>query len=128
MSRFQELIAAALRVCEAMDAGNSRVQLKAPIARLRTAVANVRQRGEEFFEVFSGVGMQGAAFVELSGPALPATLPAAAAAEIGRNLVAAAAVAETEAALLAELRAVGLENEQIGGLLSAMRRRRDGKE
>lgn len=108
MSRFQELIAAAQRVCELDETKNQQAVLVA-IARLRAAVNNVRARGDKTFTVFSGVGMQtGAGFVELSGPALPLTLPAAAAAEIGRNLIEAAATAETEAALLAELRAVGL--------------------
>jgi hypothetical protein len=125
MSRFQELIAAAQRVCELESQAATTVAIMAAIGRLRTAVAGVKHRGEETFSVFSGVGTTtGAGFVELSGPELPATLPAAAAAEIGHNLIEAAATATTEAALLAELRAMDLGDAQIGGLLSAMRARR----
>jgi hypothetical protein len=129
MSRFQELIAAALRVCELDDQGAPPVAISAAVGRLRTAVANVRQPGEQTLGVFSGVGMRtGEGFVELSGPELPITLPAAAAAEIGLHLIEASAAAETEAALLAELRAMDLEDAQVGALLAAMRKRRDTKE
>ena len=48
----------------------------------------------------------------------------AAAAQIGRNLIEAAATAETEAALLAELRGLDLQDAQIGALLARMRERR----
>lgn len=128
MSRFQELIAAAQRVSELEADGAKAPAIKAAIGRLRTAVNNVKYRPAEIFTVFSGVGMKGEGFVELSGLDLPATMPARAASEIGHNLIEAAATAETEAALLAELREMGLENQQIGGLLSAMRRRRETKE
>lgn len=128
MSRFQELIAAAQRVCELEAEGASPVAIKAAIGRLRTAVGNVvrRRTEDESVSVFAGVSMQtGGGFVELSGLELPATIPAAAAGEIGRNLIAAAATAETEATLVAELQEAGVEMEQIGALLAGMRRRRE---
>lgn len=125
MSRFQELIVAAQRVCELEAEGAPSAATRAAIDRLRSAVANVRRRGDGTITVFSGVSMQTrAGFVELGGPELPATMPAAAAAEIGRNLIEAAASAETEAALFVELEALGLRLEQIGAVLGAMRRRR----
>ena len=126
MSRFQELIAAAQRVAE-LDAKDApAVAIKAATGRLRSAVNAVHARGEETFTVFSGVSRKTSeGFVELAGPELPATLPAAAAAEIGRNLIEAAATAETEAALLAELRGLDLQDAQIGALLARMRERRN---
>jgi hypothetical protein len=126
MSRFQELIAAAMRVCELDDQGAPPVALSAAVGRLRTAMNTARQPGEQSIGVFSGVGMKtGEGFVELSGSELPATLPAAAAAQLGLHLVEAAATAQTEAALLAELRAMDIDTAQIGALLAAMRKRRD---
>lgn len=129
MSRFQELIAAATRVCELEEQGAPAPGIMAAIGRLRSAVAGVRHRGEATLTTFSGVSMQtGTGFVELAGIELPATIPAETAAEIGQSLIAAAATAETEAALLAELRAMDVELEQIGQLLGRMRARRDSAE
>lgn len=129
MSRFQELIAAATRVCELEEQRAPAPGIMAAIGRLRTAVANVKRRGDETFTTFSGVGMAtGEGFVELAGPALPLTIRAAEAAQLGRNLIEAAATADTEAALIGELREVGLEPEQLAGLLAGMRRRRNSEE
>lgn len=127
MSHWQELIAAAQRVCDLEQSGVGEAGIRAAIGRLRTAVATTRNRRGEHtsITVFSGVGMEtGAGFVELSGPELPVTLPAATALELAHNLARAAESADLEAALVAELRALQLDPQTIGGLLAALRRRR----
>lgn len=126
MSHWQELIAAAQRVCDIEESGTPEAGVRAAIGRLRTAVATTRRRREDTsLTVFSGVGMEsGVPFVELAGPELPITLPAASALELGHSLARAAESADLEAALVAELRAMQLGAETIGGLLAALRRRR----
>lgn len=129
MSHWQTLIVAAQAVCDAeQDRSTPGSGLRLTIARLRTALAGVRRQGDTLtFTTFSGVSLQrGGGFVEFSGPALPTTMAAAQARALGLSLLEAAAAAEHDAIVVAEMQAIGLPMEQIGGLLQALRARRHG--
>lgn len=125
-SQWQLLIAAAQRVCDLVAENAPGSGLRMAIGQLRTAVGAVHQANQPTtFDAWSGVGLEtGRPFVELGGPPLPMTMGADDARRLAYSILDAAAAAEHDALLVAELRAHDAPLEVIAGMLAALRERR----
>lgn len=128
MSRFQAVILAAERAVERnVGGGNVRQALNNLADALRAFKA--ARAGGGVFEVQAGVNYKtGAAFVEVAGPELPITMPAADARALGLNILEGAVHAEYEALVIAQLKEIGLSLEECGAFLASLRARRDRNE